>query len=145
MKSLFHQFNSDRKIAPRNTAPQQISPWVRVRVGGNFPSTQFNRAFIQANKTNFLEGESSTTSMVPYQFNQVTYVCEEHNSFQDSKSIFMIGEFKIFADVFQNRCYQEFCNIHMKTPVLESFFNKVARQRTAILLKRDSITGVVFL
>ena len=31
-----------------------------------------------------------------------------------------------FADVFQNRCSFEFCNIHKKTPVLESSFNKVA-------------------
>ena len=31
-----------------------------------------------------------------------------------------------FADVFQNRCSCEFQNIHMKTPVLEFFLNKVA-------------------
>ena len=29
-------------------------------------------------------------------FWQVTYVCEEYNHFQDSKSIFMIGDFNIF-------------------------------------------------
>ena len=36
-------------------------------------------------------------------------------------------------------CFQKFCNIHRKTPVLESIFNKVAA-----LLKRDSNT-VTFL
>ena len=30
------------------------------------------------------------------------------------------------ADVLQNRCYYKFCNIHKKTYVLESLFNKVA-------------------
>ena len=28
-------------------------------------------------------------------FDQVTYACEEYNNFQDSKSIFMISDFKI--------------------------------------------------
>ena len=31
-----------------------------------------------------------------------------------------------FADVLQNRCSYKFRNIHMKTPVLEPLFNKVA-------------------
>ena len=52
MLSIYHVINffGDRKIAPRRIAPQQILPWVRVRVwfrvrvggnlsGGNFPST----------------------------------------------------------------------------------------------------------
>ena len=34
--------------------------------------------------------------MVAQQFDQVTYLCEEYNNFQDSKSIFMISYFKIF-------------------------------------------------
>ena len=33
--------------------------------------------------------------MVAQQFDQVTYVCEEHRNFQDSKSILMINDFKI--------------------------------------------------
>ena len=36
-------------------------------------------------------------------------------------------------------------NIRRKTPVLESFFNKVADIRPATLLKRDSYTGVFLL
>ena len=35
-------------------------------------------------------------------------------------------------------CFEKFCNIHRKTPVLESLFNKVVDLRPAILLKRDS-------
>ena len=31
-----------------------------------------------------------------------------------------------FADVLQNTCSQKFFKIHQKTPMLESFFNKVA-------------------
>ena len=33
---------------------------------------------------------------VALQFDQVTYVCEKYNNFQDSNSIFMISDFKIF-------------------------------------------------
>ena len=39
-----------------------------------------------------------------------------------------------FADVLQNRCSSEFCNIHRKTPMLESLFNKVAGLRTAFFI-----------
>ena len=34
--------------------------------------------------------------MVAQQFDQVTYVCEEYNNFQDSKSVFMTSDFKFF-------------------------------------------------
>ena len=34
--------------------------------------------------------------MVAQQFNQITYVYKECNNFQDSKLIFMIGDFRIF-------------------------------------------------
>ena len=34
-----------------------------------------------------------------------------------------------FADVLRNRCSWKFCIFHMKTPVLESLFNKVASLR----------------
>ena len=47
-----------------------------------------------------------------------------------------------FADVLQNRCFYKFCNIHRKTPVLESLFNKFAGLRPATLFKRYSNTGV---
>ena len=30
------------------------------------------------------------------------------------------------ADIFQNRCFQKFLNIHKKTPVLKSLSNKIA-------------------
>ena len=43
-----------------------------------------------------------------------------------------------FADVLQNRCSWKFHNIHRKTLVFESLFNKVA----GLLLKRDFNTGV---
>ena len=35
--------------------------------------------------------------MFTQQFDQVTYVCGEYNNFQDSKSIFMISDFKILS------------------------------------------------
>ena len=34
--------------------------------------------------------------MVAQYFDKVTYVCKEYNHFQDSRSIFMIGDFNIF-------------------------------------------------
>ena len=51
------------------------------------------------------------------------------------------------SDILRNKCSQKFRNIHRKTPVLESLFNEVAgpemhAERPAILLKRDSNTGV---
>ena len=42
----------------------------------------------------------------------------------------------------KKRCSLKFCNIHSKTPVLESLFNKVAGLRPSTLLKRSSNTGV---
>ena len=49
------------------------------------------------------------------------------------------------GDVLQNKCSWKIRNIRRKTPVLESFFNKVADIRPATLLKRDSYTGVFLL
>ena len=40
------------------------------------------------------------------------------------------------GDVFQNRCSYQFCNIHRKTPVLESFLNKVAGLRVCDFIKK---------
>ena len=40
---------------------------------------------------------------------------------------------------YKDRCSENFCNIHRKTPVLQSLFNKAFRP--AILLKRNSNTG----
>ena len=34
-----------------------------------------------------------------------------------------------FEDVLQNRCSSTFCNIHRKTPLLESLFNKFIKKR----------------
>ena len=34
---------------------------------------------------------------------------------------------QLYADVHQNSCSQNFCNIHRKTSMLQSLFNKVAR------------------
>ena len=51
-----------------------------------------------------------------------------------------------YANVLQNRCYWKFCNIHRKTSVLESLFNKVVGLGPATLFqprtKRDCNTGV---
>ena len=41
-----------------------------------------------------------------------------------------------FADVLQNRYSQKFRNIHRKTPVLESLFNKVARLKAWNFIKK---------
>ena len=41
----------------------------------------------------------------------------------------------------QKRYFYKFRKIHRKTPVPESFFNKVAGLRAATLLKRDFDTG----
>ena len=38
--------------------------------------------------------------MVAKMFDQVTFFCEEYNKFQDSRSIFMISNFKIFPIIF---------------------------------------------
>ena len=48
----------------------------------------------------------------------------------------MVPQKHLFADVLYNRCSYKFRNIHRKTPVLESHFNKVAGLRPVILLKR---------
>ena len=40
-----------------------------------------------------------------------------------------------FANVFQNRCYQKFRNIHRKTSMLESVFNKVEGLKTCDFIK----------
>ena len=42
-----------------------------------------------------------------------------------------------FADVFRNSCSYKFRNIHSKTPVLESLFNKIVGLNVTIL-KKDS-------
>ena len=39
---------------------------------------------------------AQTCLMVAWQCDQVTYVCEEYRNFQDSKSIFLTSDFKIF-------------------------------------------------
>ena len=41
-----------------------------------------------------------------------------------------------FADVFQNRCSYEFCHIHGKTLVLESYFNNVAVLKDCNFIKK---------
>ena len=46
---------------------------------------------------------------------------------------------------FQTSCFQKFRNIHSKTPVLESLFNKVATLLLVTLLKKYSSTGVFLL
>ena len=44
-------------------------------------------------------------------------------------------------DVLQNRCSKNFRNIHRKTPVLESHFNKLCGPATSS--KRESNTGAL--
>ena len=41
-----------------------------------------------------------------------------------------------FADVFENRCSYKFSNIHKKTPVLESLFNKVVDLQPCHFIKK---------
>ena len=48
-----------------------------------------------------------------------------------------------FADVLQNRCSEKFRKSYRKTPVLESFLNKVAEPAKHVtLIKGDSNTDV---
>ena len=54
--------------------------------------------------------------LAPYQVFVASYVIESVHS--DGK--------QPFAGVFQNRCSKKFHNIHRKTPVSESLFNKNA-------------------
>ena len=41
--------------------------------------------------------------MVAQQFDQVTHVCEEYSNFQDSESICMISDFKIFLKILEKQ------------------------------------------
>ena len=41
-----------------------------------------------------------------------------------------------FANVLQNRCSEEFHNIHRKTPMLESLFNNVADLKACGFIKK---------
>ena len=50
-----------------------------------------------------------------------------------------------FENVQQNRCSLEFCNIHRKTPVLESVFNKVALQHRCFLANITKFLRTAFL
>ena len=63
------------------------------------------------------------------------------NSWSSSSTFLTRIQKQLLADVLQNRCCEEFCNIHRETPVLESLFNKVAGLRSATLLKENSSTG----
>ena len=54
-------------------------------------------------------------------------------------SISAIGEYmqkQSFTDVFQNRCSLKFHKFHRKTPVLESFFNKVVRLKACSFINK---------
>ena len=42
-------------------------------------------------------------------------------------------------------CSQKFCKLHGKTPLLESFFNKVASRQPASFVKKDSNTRAFLL
>ena len=42
----------------------------------------------------------------------------------------------MFADFFQTRCSWRFCNIHRKTPVLESLFNKAVGLQSCDFIKK---------
>ena len=44
---------------------------------------------------------------------------------------------QLFTDVFQDRCSWKFCNIHRKTPVLESLFNKVTGPKSCIFTEKE--------
>ena len=49
---------------------------------------------------------------------------------------------QLFADVRQNSCSEKFRNIHRKTAVLESLYNKVAGPKTCSFIKRCCSKGV---
>ena len=50
---------------------------------------------------------------------------------------------QLYTDVLQNRCYGKFCNIHRKTSVLESLFNKASgRQLYLNLIPKETSTQV---
>ena len=61
--------------------------------------------------------------------------------FHDQKNIFKSSP---FADVFQNRCSQNFCNIHRKRPVLELLSNKVAGRAYSRPILRSTIERCPF-
>ena len=42
---------------------------------------------------------------------------------------------QLFVDVLQNRCFYKFCNIHRKTPVLDSLFHKVLSLQACNFIK----------
>ena len=44
-----------------------------------------------------------------------------------------------FADALQNRCTESFCNIHRKTPVLQSLLNNAASLYSCDLIKKTPI------
>ena len=76
------------------------------------------------------------TSNFSGDFTQWNYILHNLIQFSIKLLLFIAVEDDIekqsFADVFQNRCFWKFCNIHRKTP------NSVE----TTLLKRDSSTGV---
>ena len=54
----------------------------------------------------------------------------------------LIGSEAATRDVIQKNSSKNFRNIHRKTPVLESLFNKVAGLQTCNSFKKDSNTSV---
>ena len=66
---------------------------------------------------------------IPYKKYFKRLVCQMKHSHSYYQQIPYTKYFKRqkqpFADDLQNRCSKRFCNIHRKTPVLESLFNNV--------------------
>ena len=57
---------------------------------------------------------------------------------------FQNGQKQPFKVFFTVSVFKSFCKIYRKIPVLESLFNKIARFRSATLIKRDKNFSVNF-
>ena len=93
------------------------------------------------------KGRSTVTYRKSLAFDRPYLSCNDHGDRWLFREIYLYHfQKQPYADVLQNRCYWKFRNIHRKTSVLASLFNKVAGLRPTTLFqpctKRDFNTGV---
>ena len=93
------------------------------------------------------KGRSTVTYRKSLAFDRPYLSCNDHGDRWLFQEIYLYHfQKQPYADVLQNRCYWKFRNIHRKTSVLASLFNKVAGLRPTTLFqpctKRDFNTGV---
>ena len=93
------------------------------------------------------KGRSTVTYRKSLAFDRPYLSCNDHGDRCLFQEIYLYHfQKQPYADVLQNRCYWKFRNIHRKTSVLASLFNKVAGLRPTTLFqpctKRDFNTGV---